>query len=485
MSGKQPLRLPGWAKPLRAGFDRLVDFMVPPRAFAPGASQHALFRYRAMVRLTLSVCVAILLIPPYLLLRSGFNAWELAGFISMIGGPIAGALILRATGHIPLTIALMALNGGLGNTVLTIGTGGLESSFAPFSLLGLALCMLSSSAAVIVWVAAMAMLNYAVLMGLHIAGMMPPWDIPAREQQALHFLCLGFAISLVLGSAIASLNARLKARAALQRAKTDAETALAQLKEAQDQLVQSEKMAALGQLVAGVAHEINTPVGLVVTGISQLTEETATTRRKLEENALKRSDLDRYLELAQDLGQMIFSNSNRAANLVQSFKLVAVDQANDERRAFRIAEYLEDNIMSLGPKLRQAGHEVSVDCPPDLTMDGFPGAFSQIITNLLVNSAVHGFAPEAAGHIAIQVRLKEDDQIELVYRDDGKGIAKEAQGRIFDPFFTTNRGGGSTGLGMHIVYNLVTVQLKGAIALSSEPGQGVRFTLTFPRVTPA
>jgi signal transduction histidine kinase len=158
-----------------------------------------------------------------------------------------------------------------------------------------------------------------------------------------------------------------------------------------------------------------------------------------------------------------------------------VDQASDERRPFELGAYIEELLLSLAPRLRQEPHQISVGCPPGLMMDSYPGALSQILTNLLINSVVHAFPDGRAGNISIHVRILGDDQVELVFADDGKGVLPEHQDRLFDPFFTTNRAHGGSGLGLHIVYNLVTQSLRGTIRMQSESGQGTRFILTFPR----
>jgi PAS domain S-box-containing protein len=255
--------------------------------------------------------------------------------------------------------------------------------------------------------------------------------------------------------------------------------ALARLREAQMQLVQAEKMASLGALVAGIAHEINTPVGVGVTAASTLQARATELRAAYESQELRRSDLDRFVTLAEESSQIILRNLQRAADLIHSFKQVAVDQSSGERRSFKLRGYIEEILLSLRPKLKRTAHVVEVDCPDDLVVDSYPGAIAQVLTNLVTNSLLHAFEDNQPGHIRIAVR-REAERVELAYSDDGRGIPAENLPSIFDPFFTTRRGTGGTGLGLHIVYNLVTQRLGGSIQVASEPGKGTRFTLLLP-----
>lgn len=283
---------------------------------------------------------------------------------------------------------------------------------------------------------------------------------------------------------------RLAAADDLRVAKEKAEAALEHLHEAQESLVQAEKMAALGSLVAGVAHEINTPVGIAVTAASHLVDESENLNRKMRDGAMKRSDLERFLALCQEASGRILSNAQRAAGLIQSFKQVAVDQTYDDRRSFDLGHYLQEVAVSLGPKLKPGGHSLTIDCPPAVAVDGMPGALAQVVTNLVVNSVTHGFSgAHGPGRIALTVTVKEggerrgeerEREIVITYADDGAGIAPDVLPRIFDPFFTTNRAGGGSGLGLNIVYNIVQQKLHGRIFVESAPGEGARFTIAFP-----
>jgi signal transduction histidine kinase len=266
------------------------------------------------------------------------------------------------------------------------------------------------------------------------------------------------------------------------RANEDLEQALMRLKLAQSQLVQSEKRASLGSLVAGVAHEINTPVGVGVTAASTLQEWAQRLAAQHKDGKLTRSELERFISVCLDSTQILMTNLQRAAELIRSFKQVAVDQSSGERRRFLLKTYVEEILISLAPRLNRTGHTITVDCPPELQLDSYPGALAQILTNLIQNSLVHGFPDNRRGHIGISAR-EEPGGIVLRYADNGIGIPAENLNRIYDPFFTTKRGAGGSGLGMHIVYNLVTRMLGGTIDLASQPGQGTRVTVTVPAAT--
>ncbi len=289
----------------------------------------------------------------------------------------------------------------------------------------------------------------------------------------------------------------------LARRSAEAEEALDRLKDAQETLVQAEKLASLGALVAGIAHEINTPLGIALSCASHLADATTRMGALAAADDMGIDDFERYVATATDTSTLILANCERAAALIRSFKQVAVDRTSSERRHFDLATSIGETLVSLGPRLRQAGHRIAVSCPTGLDIDGYPGALSQVLTNFVMNAVIHGFDEGVVGTIAItaeavaanQVRLVTapdgtlsitaepvtGSQIRLICRDDGKGIPEQHLGRIFDPFFTTRRGTGGTGLGLHVVYNLVTGPLQGSLAVASELGQGTTFTMTFPR----
>lgn len=253
------------------------------------------------------------------------------------------------------------------------------------------------------------------------------------------------------------------------------------LRQAQRQLVESEKMAALGALVAGVAHEINTPLGVGVTAASHLQTESRRIRGELENGSMKRSDLETYLGVAAETGELILRNLRRADHLVKSFKQVAVDQSSEERRLIDLAEYLDEILTSLKPKLKKTAYRVDIQCAPGIVLDTYPGAIYQIVVNLVMNSLLHGFEDREQGHIQIAASIEAGDVL-LQYRDNGRGMDADIQRRVFEPFFTTKRGQGGSGLGMHILFNLVTRLLGGVVLCESAPGQGVCFSIRFPQI---
>jgi signal transduction histidine kinase len=270
-----------------------------------------------------------------------------------------------------------------------------------------------------------------------------------------------------------------KAREAAEAATHELSQALENLKATQRQLVEAEKMAALGGLVAGVAHEINTPVGIGVTAASLLEDKTTAFREIYQNGQMKRSDLEKYLDTASQSSTMILNNLYRAAELIQSFKQVAVDQSSEERRSFKVRQYLEEILLSLRPKLKRTQHRINIEGTDDLVLDSYPGAFSQIVTNLVMNSLIHAYGPDEAGQLTFDLKQK-NKRLVFEYGDDGRGIPKEHLKKIFDPFFTTKRGHGGSGLGLHIIYNLVTQKLEGTIRCESEVGSGTRFVIDLP-----
>ncbi|MGZ3185034.1 MAG: sensor histidine kinase [Telluria sp.] len=259
---------------------------------------------------------------------------------------------------------------------------------------------------------------------------------------------------------------------------------LQDLKQTQESLLQAERLASLGSLVAGVAHEINTPVGIALTSASVLKSATDEIQEAVNSTGLKKSDVIKYLDTASESTRLIMNNAYRAAHLIHSFKQIAVDQTSEARRAFVLKEYIEEVVASLQPKLKKTPISLSIACPPDITLDSFPGSFAQVITNLTLNCVEHAFDPDTPGHIQISARQDGADTVELHVQDDGKGIPPEIIDKIFDPFFTTRRGQGGTGLGLNIVFNLIAKQFGGHISVTSTLGQGTHFTLRIPRVTP-
>ncbi len=262
--------------------------------------------------------------------------------------------------------------------------------------------------------------------------------------------------------------------------------AYADLKETQASLVQAEKMASLALLVAGVAHEINTPIGIAFGCSTHLSGRTQALNDAFEAGTMKKSDLAAYVATAGDSSRLIQQNLTRAAELIQSFKRVAVDQTSEERRAFDLLAYLEEIVTSLGPTLRKGPHRVAIACSPGIVIDSFPGALSQVVTNLVMNALTHAFPDDGTkGHMVIDVDDLEDGDLQIRFADDGVGIPEDHRSKVFEPFFTTKRGSGGSGLGLHIVFNLVTQTLGGRISVDSAPGDGTTFTLRIPKSIPA
>ncbi|MDR2689315.1 MAG: histidine kinase, partial [Azoarcus sp.] len=261
----------------------------------------------------------------------------------------------------------------------------------------------------------------------------------------------------------------------LQERNNQLHNALKNLQSATDQMIQSEKLAALGALVAGIAHEVNTPLGIGVTAASHLEEATRTLTQAFESGTMKKSDLTNFTAICQETVQIILTNLSRAANLIQSFKKIAVDQSNETRQTILLENYLKDIVVSLTPRLKKTRIHITLLCPETLKINTLPGALSQILTNLVTNSLVHGFQDGEEGEIKITVKPRKQDVV-LIYKDSGKGISPENLPKIFEPFFTTKRGQGGSGLGLHLVYNIITRNLGGTIKADSIPGEGVTFT---------
>jgi signal transduction histidine kinase len=276
--------------------------------------------------------------------------------------------------------------------------------------------------------------------------------------------------------------AKRKTEDELRASKERAEGALLELNAAQQNLIDAERLAALGGLVAGVAHEVNNPIGISLTVASSFSRRAEMFDAELKSGApLRRSQLEEFVRISGDAARQLASNLHRAGELIQSFKQVAVDRSHAERRQFSLGEATDQIIASLRPVLKKAPIAVSVDVPNGLVIDGYPGSYGQILTNLFLNAAAHAFPNGRGGTISISAKPRGADDIEIVFADNGAGMSPDVQRQAFDPFFTTRRNEGGTGLGLHIVYNLVTQQLGGRMMLDSRPGQGTTFRIIMPR----
>jgi len=274
---------------------------------------------------------------------------------------------------------------------------------------------------------------------------------------------------------MAALNTELEERVQLRTA---------ELQRAQGELIRAEKLAALGSLVAGIAHELNTPIGNSVTVASTLHDKTQEFATQVADGTLRRSALNTYLESARTASDLLLRSLYQARSLVASFKQVAVDQTSDQRRRFDLAEVVGEVLTTLSPTLRKTPFAIDIDIPPGILMDSYPGPLGQVINNFVNNALLHAFDGRYNGTIRIRAEATADEQVTIIVADDGNGIPEEHHRRIFDPFFTTKLGQGGSGLGLNIVYNIVTRVLGGHIDVESHIGAGTTFVLKMPLHAP-
>jgi len=292
---------------------------------------------------------------------------------------------------------------------------------------------------------------------------------------------LAAQVSILLVTIGASVLAALFAE--IREKRRLAEAAL-HASETQRYLIESERLAALGGLVAGVAHEISSPIGTSLTIASTLAHRSADFTNQITSGQLRRAQLSEFAEGCQGAAQQLVANLQRAGSLVQSFKQVAVDRSTDDRRPFDLKLATEQVIASVRSRLLKSQSSLAIEMSSDIVMDSFPGPYGQILTNLIFNAVTHGFTGAPGGHMLIKAHRLGMEHVEITFSDDGSGIPEAVQRHVFDPFFTTRRAEGSTGLGLYIVYNLVTQQLGGTITLVSMPGQGTTLSMTLPLVAP-
>ncbi len=293
------------------------------------------------------------------------------------------------------------------------------------------------------------------------------------------------ALLRVLGHQQSELEHKVARRTAqLSRTNEELRATMATLDRAKDELVRGEKLASLGSLVAGVAHELNTPIGNATVAATTVQQHIEEFTPKMAQGALRRSDIDRFLAACQEGVELVVRSLNRSRDLVSSFKQVAVDQASERRRSFLLNELTGDVLRTLRPGL--AGHAwvIEEQVAADIDCDGYPGPLGQIITNLIQNALLHGFRDRTTGTIRIEGAMLDAQQMCIRVRDNGCGIPPESLSKIFDPFFTTRLGQGGSGLGLTICHNIATSLLGGRIDVESTVGVGTCFTLTLPRVAP-
>jgi PAS domain S-box-containing protein len=277
------------------------------------------------------------------------------------------------------------------------------------------------------------------------------------------------------------ITARKRSEQEMRRAREAAEQALANLRQTQASLVEAEKLAALGRMVAGVAHEINNPVGSSLTVASSLQHRCETFAAEVARGEVRRSRLNEFMEAVRRASAQLMSNLNRASDLVSSFKQVATDRGGIERRAFDLGELTSQVLIGLRPELRRRNLVLNLECQHGLPMDSLPGPYGLVLTNLVHNAIVHAFPDGRAGSIMLKATAFGVDNVEVIVSDDGCGMTSEVRRRAFDPFFTTRRREGATGLGLHIVHSMVVDQLEGRLSLISEPGRGTTVRLILPR----
>ena len=270
----------------------------------------------------------------------------------------------------------------------------------------------------------------------------------------------------------------------LEQANAELGATLATIKNMQTELHRSEKMAALGSLVAGIAHELNTPIGNCVTVASAMKDQANALMKDMSLGTMRRSTLERILTDSVEGADMLVRNLDRASELIGSFKRVAVDRSSNLRRHFDLSQNLSEILITLEPMYKKTPFTMQCDLVDGIDMDSYPGPLGQVVTNFISNALAHGFEGRNSGTMCLSCVPLDDSQVEVTFSDDGIGIPQQNQPRVFDPFFTTKLGQGGSGLGMNIVYNIVTGIMGGKIELFSTVNQGTTFKLTLPRSAP-
>jgi len=300
--------------------------------------------------------------------------------------------------------------------------------------------------------------------------------VPLRDPHGVVYGWIGTHIDI---------SERKRSEREVRRARDAAEAALQNLRETQNSLIEAEKLAALGRLVAGVAHEINNPLGTSLTVASSLERRSRLFAAETAQGSLRRSSLTEFVDAVRHGTAQLQESLNRAAGLIQSFKQVASDRNNSELRSFDLGDLTEQVATGLRPALPKHGVALNVACEQGLSISSYPGSYGQVLTNLFLNAIAHAFPDGRRGNIDIKVSASGVDDVEIIFSDDGCGMSPDVRRQAFDPFFTTRRHQGGTGLGLHIVYSVVTDRLGGQLRLNSEPGKGTDIRIILPRQVPA
>ena len=301
--------------------------------------------------------------------------------------------------------------------------------------------------------------------------------MPERDGRPTGFLAMTMDIGAEVRAqqALETLNLELEQRV---QARTQ------ELARAQEELLRSERLAALGSMVAGVAHDLNTPLGTCMTAASTLHERTKELREELQGGQLRRSRLESYVGNSEAMSELLLRGLRDAADLVAHFKQLSIDQTSEHRRKFQLATVVADVLTVMRPQLKQGQLTIETDLQLEELVDGYPGELGRLLTNLIQNTQLHAFAPGEPGRLLISARPLEAGWFELVIADDGKGMSDDVRRRAFDPFFTTKLGRGGSGLGLNIVHTIATALLGGSVELQSSPGQGSRFIFRLPLQAP-
>ncbi|WP_051333538.1 PAS domain-containing sensor histidine kinase [Aliagarivorans marinus] len=283
---------------------------------------------------------------------------------------------------------------------------------------------------------------------------------------------------------VRSINAYLEQKAQerteqLEKKNHELNETLSTLQMAQEELVKNEALASLGSIVSGVAHEVNTPLGISLTAASHILEQVEQMQQRVESGSLTRSDFDNFFGMITECAELTSDNLSRAAQLIHSFKQIAVDKSSEGQRDIEIGKYLHEIVTSLSPRLKESSVQTHIEICHSTTIRTFPGAIAQVVTNLIMNSLIHAFEEHPSPLISLRC-CQVGEQVQLQYKDNGVGMPSDVLERIYDPFFTTKRNQGGSGLGMSIIHNVVTKKLCGSIEVTSEPGAGIKVVIQLP-----